>query len=651
IVAYLNWEYNQKFDAQHIRADELYRVNFYRITNGRPVSNGSCPMPLGDAVRGALPQVEQVIRYFPDGGNFKVGNEVFATSVAGVDPEFFDAFTFEMVVGDASAISDKSRILISSELQQRHFPGNTNPVGEVLTYVSGEERQEFVVAGVFAKPPQNSSFGDQAFVRYDNLMDMNGWQGNEWQLFNTTFLRIPDPAAVPAVESALAGYVDIQNTNKPDYKVDRFYLDPFKGMAVRAEKSDTWNHWTRDSLPLAAASAPGIMALLILLIACFNFTNTSIAIANRRIREIGVRKVLGSSKRQLVTQFLGENLLLTFLALLAGLGIAAILVPAYSRMWAFLDIQLDLFSNPQLLMFLAGLLTFTALVAGSYPALYVSSFQPTAIFRGSVKFSGTNALTRILLTLQFAISLIAIICGVVFAQNAQYQSRYDLGFDLDNVVYAYVKNERGFNNMRDAIQDYQGIDEIAGSRHNVTASWYTDPVRVGSTELDVDLLDVGADYLSAIGGTLTAGRNFREGSVTDAETSVIVNEEMVRQFGWDDPIDQRIVLRDTVALNVVGVVRDIYVDGALWDPLSPMLMRYALPAQYRYLTVRTAPGALSTVKAQMDAAWKQIFPDELPNVRVMDQERAQMLEVNTNIKTLFLFLGLVAVLLSVIGLF
>ena len=651
IVAYLNWEYNQKFDTNHVHADEIYRVNFYRVTNGYPVANGSCPLPLGDAIRGSVPQIDQVIRYYPASGNFRVNNEVFATSIGGVDPEFFDAFSFEMVAGDAGVLTDKSSILISTELQQRHFPDNPDPVGEVLTYVSGDERKDYRIAGVFVKPPQNNSFSNLAYVHYDNVLDINGLDGDEWEYFNSTFVRIPDPGGVAAVETALQAYVAVQNENKPDYKVDRYYLDPFAGMAVRSEKEGVWNHWFNQSLPSAAASAPGIMAILILLIACFNFTNTSIAIANRRIREIGVRKVLGSSKGQLVTQFLGENLLLTVLAMLAGLGIAAFLVPAYSAMWAFLDIELNLFGNPQLLMFLGGLLVFTALVAGSYPALYVSSFQPTAIFRGNVRFSGTNTLTRILLTLQFAISLIAIVCGVVFAQNAQYQQEYDMGFDLDHVVFAYVTDESGFNKMRNAIEGYDGIQEISGSQHNVTSSWYTDPIKVGTTEMDVDLLDIGAGYLSTIGAQIVEGRDFRDGSVTDAERSVIVNEEVVRQFGWDEPIGQRIVLRDTVALNVIGVVQDLYIEGALWDPLQPMLMRYALPADYRFIAVRAAAADVPAVKARMETAWAQVFPDALSNVRVMDQERAETLEVNANIKILFLFLGAVAVLLSMIGLF
>jgi len=651
IVAFLNWDYNAKFDAYHEKADKVYRINFVRITNGRPVKNGSCPLPLGKQIEEAIPQLGKVIRYNQVGGNFKVGNVLFRTTVAAVDPSFYDVFTFEMTAGDIAEMTDKRAILISEELKEKYFLDQTDPIGETLTYINGEQRIEYQVRGVFKKPPQNTSFFTQAYVHYDNVFDIEDWKEDNWALFNTTFVSVDDPGMVPQVERQLQDYVAIQNRAKEDYKVAEYYLDPFPGMAVRAEKEQLWNHWFQGSLPTAAAVAPAIMALLILLIACFNFTNTSIAIANRRIKEIGVRKVLGADRKQLVAQFLGENMLLSFMALIAGLLIAALLVPAYSAMWAFLDIKLNLLENSALLLFLVLLLLFTALVAGSYPALYVSSFQPTAILRGKVRFSGTNTLTRVLLTLQYAISLIAIIAGFIFSQNATYQDSFDMGFDSESVVFAYVNDEQGYLRMRNELRGYDQIKEIAGSSHCITSSWYTDPIKYESTELDVNIFDIGADYLSTIGATMAEGRNFAENSRTDMERSVLINEELARLMGWSDPLGKRILLRDTIALNVVGVVKDIFFQGGLWEPLEPMLMRYVDQSAFRFLSVRADLSDLNEVKALMDEKWRAAFPDELSTVSFLEEEKAESAEVNHNIKIMFVFLGSIAVILSAIGLF
>ncbi|MEO1259409.1 MAG: ABC transporter permease [Bacteroidota bacterium] len=652
IVAFLNWDYNDKFDAYHANTDNVYRVNFIRITNGRPIKNGSCPWPLGAEIKNSMSQVDQVIRYSPVGGNIRIGNEVFRTGITAVDPAFFDVFNFPMEAGQVEGVFDKQAIVISAELKAKHFPNNDNPVGEILTCIKGEKQVDFKIIGVFADPPKNNSFYEDAFIHYDNTVDLNGVAQDDWRSFNNTFVTVNNPANVAAVEQQLQKYVAIQNKAKEDYKVSEFYLDPFVGMAVRAEKEGVWNHWLSQSLPTAAASSPGIMALLILLIACFNFTNTSIAIANRRVKEIGIRKVLGSNRKQLIFQFLGENTLLVLMALGVGLLFSALLVPAYSAMWPFLEIELNLVENMGLLGFLIVLMLFTAFVAGSYPAFYVSNFQPTTILRGKVKFSGTNMLTRVLLTLQFAISLLAIISGFVFSQNATYQEEYDMGFNMETIVSAYVENEQGFTKMRNELMAYDKIKEIAGSQHSISSSWYTDPIRhESSEELDVSIFNIGTDYLSTVGATIVEGRDFKENSRSDMEGSVIINQELARTMGWADPIGKRIMLRDTVALTVIGMVQDIYFDGGLWEPLEPMLMRYVDQADYRFVSVRTNTEDLRSVKKLMDEKWAAVFPDKLSTVKFMDEEKADMALVNNNIKLLFIFLGVVAVLLSAIGLF
>lgn len=651
IVAYLNWEYNIKFDTNHLNAEEIYRVNFIRITNGQPIKNGDCPMPLGATIKGSISQVDEVMRYYPVNGNFKVGDDLFRTWVSAVDPNFFDIFTFNFISGNKAELSDKSRIFISSRIAKRHFKDVEDPVGEIITYINGDLRLEFIVGGVFERQPRNSSFFSDAYVHYDNVFDVTGWDRNDWSQFNSTFVTVKNPADLPEIEKQLQQYVEIQNRAKEDYKVHEYYLDAFVGMAIRAERDDMWNHWFNQSLPVAAAVAPGIMAILILLIACFNFTNTSIAIANRRIKEIGIRKVMGSSRKQLIAQFLGENILLTFFALLVGLLISFFLVPAYSAMWPFLDIELNLIENYELLAFLFILLLATGIVAGSYPAFYVSAFQPSSILRGTLKFGGTNNFTRILLTMQYAISLIAIISGFVFAQNAEYQRKFDMGFNMQSVVFAYVTNESGFDTFRNELEGYSKIKDIAGSRHCATSSWYTDPIKFESSEMDVSILDIGDNYLNTIDATLIDGRDFIKDSQNDVEQSVIINETLVNAFNWEEPVGKRIVLRDTVELFVVGVVKDIYIDGELWDPIEPMLMRYVRPEGYRFLSVKTDLNDIREVHDFMEEKWKEVFPDELSTVQYMDATRADSAEVNNNIKIIFVFLGIVATILSAIGLF
>jgi hypothetical protein len=226
-----------------------------------------------------------------------------------------------------------------------------------------------------------------------------------------------------------------------------------------------------------------------------------------------------------------------------------------------------------------------------------------------------------------------------------------MGFDLESVVFAYVNNESGYNTLRNELERHSKIKEIAGSRHSATSSWYTDPIKFEASEMDVSILDIGDNYLNTIDATIIDGRDFIKDSENDVEQSVIINETLVNAFNWEEPVGKRIVLRDTVELFVVGVVKDIYIDGELWDPIEPMLMRYVGPQGYRFLSVKTDLRDIREVHDYMEEKWKEVFPDELSTVRYMEETRADSAEVNNNIKIIFVFLGVVATILSAIGLF
>ena len=650
IVAYLSWDYNEKYDVQHVHAEEIYRVNFVRITNGFPRKNGSCPQPLGKTIEGSISGVDDVVRYFPTGGNFRIKDDLFRINVSAVDDNFLDVFTFPLISGNKEALKEKGKIIISSDIKDKYFPDH-DPTDELVTYINGTKRLEFIIGGVFEKMPQNSSFQFDAIVNYDNVFDIVDWKEDDWAQFNTTFVRVGNPDAVPQIEEDLQQYVEIQNRAKEDYKVNEYYLDPLPGMAIRAEQEQVWNHWFQGSLPTAAVIAPNIMAGLLILLACFNFTNTSIAIANSRLKEIGIRKVMGSQRSQLIAQFISENMFLAFLSLAVALLVAEFLVPAYNEMWPFLDISLNYLENVQFYLFLLLLLILTGLIAGSYPAFYVSKFRPAHILRGTLKYGNTSLFTRILLTFQFSISLVAIVSGILFTQNAEYQKNYDLGFDEETVVYARINDEDEFNALKQEIESNPKITKIAGSTHNFTSSWYTDPIKYRDEELDVILFNIGEDYLETTSATLLEGRNFIKDSQTDVENSVIINEELVRLFGWEKPLGERIILSDTIELFVVGVVRDVMLGGGLWEPVRPMLLRYTKPENYLILAAQASAADIKTVYEDMEAAWKKLFPNVLPNVNYMDYQIEEAVEVNTNIRTMFIFLGTVAAILSAIGLF
>ena len=274
--------------------------------------------------------VELSARYYHSWSNFKRDNDLFPANIAYVDPDFFQLFSFDFIAGNPSDLKDKTSVFISTGMAVRLFGSPDDAFGKTITQVYGTELKEVKVAGVFREPPMNSSFyreGGSAYLNFDNYKDEHkDVREDDWRGENTLFVQISDPNRVKNVHQQLQPYLKNNNKVREDFQFKEFVLRPLDnhGARDRAENvcGSTW-----VAPPFSAIIGSMVMGILILLIACFNLTNTSIAISSRRLKEIGIRKVMGSMRVQLIAQFIGETLFICFLALVLGLGLADILDP------------------------------------------------------------------------------------------------------------------------------------------------------------------------------------------------------------------------------------------------------------------------------------------------------------------------------------
>lgn len=651
IVAYFTYEFNSSFDSHHAQASSIYRVNSVREFQKELTSYGYVPIALGNVIKQNVADVDAVVRYSPGGGNFRIGDDLFNRGVAYVDPAFFKVFTFEFIEGNGD-LGDKGQICISDELAGKYF-GKEKALGKPMTQVldSGKTK-EYVVAGVFKLQPANSSFMEEAYSLYDNHFGTDpSYHENTWRYRNTLFLQIKDPSRIGAIQEQLKPYTENNNKIREDFIIRNFELQSFVGMAVSDSYNEKPGTWTREGSPLAAVVGCGMMGIFVLLIACFNLTNTAVAISSGRLKEIGIRKVMGSSRKHLIYQFIGETTFTCFMALLVGLALGEfILIPAFNELWPDLKLVTDYIGKPDFMIFIVCTLLFTSLLAGGYPAFYISKFQPTSILKGKLKFGGTNYFTRSLLTLQFMISLIGIVCAIAFTDNARFQRDFDLGFNKKGLIFTYVNNRSEYETYRNALVENPDIISIAGSEHHLYSSSYNDPIKHEDKEIEADILNVGEDYLTTVGLTLMQGRNFEKDSETDRKESVIITESVARRFGLTDAIGKEIIWMDTVKFYVVGVIKDIYNRG-LWEQMEPVMLRYGSKDKVNHILVNIPSDKLSSINKFMEAKWKEIFPNRLYNGRFMDEEMVEANTVNNNIVIMFVFLGVVALMLSATGLF
>ncbi|HUV00918.1 MAG TPA: FtsX-like permease family protein, partial [Bacteroidales bacterium] len=384
---------------------------------------------------------------------------------------------------------------------------------------------------------------------------------------------------------------------------------------------------------------------------CFNFANTSIATFSRRLKEIGLRKTFGGLRSQLVTQFMIETLIVCLLALFTGILIAEFLVPAYSSLWSYMSIKMIFAGYGFFWVFLLLLLLVTGFVAGVYPALYVSAFSPSAVLKGTSAFRASGKLSALLLTLQFAISVSALVMGIVFSKNAEYQNTLDLGYDRDRLVVVPIVPEN-YPSFSTEVVSNPNIILAAGTQNHIGFGSYRRPIKDEEKQLEVDVMDIGPDYAQAMGLRLVEGRLFDKLRVSaDREnSSIIVNQKFVKDFGWKEGSGKTVTLYDTTKLTIIGVVKDFYI-GGVWEEIEPAMLRLSASDRYNVLVVKANPGDLPGILEYLNQKWKSLYPNYVFGGRLQEGFMQEEKDINGSIMKVNFFLALIATLLSLIGMF
>jgi len=316
-----------------------------------------------------------------------------------------------------------------------------------------------------------------------------------------------------------------------------------------------------------------------------------------------------------------------------------------------MDITLSFKEYPELWIYLFLLWIIAALLAGMYPSFYISRFNPVFIFQDKLKIGGRNIFSKILLTLQFIISVLALVSGFIFSQNARFQDNLYLGYDKDNIIAIPVNNRSHFITYRDAIKSNPRIESIGESEEHIGWSNFIRSVEYQGVRYEVRALDIGDDYFQTMGLKLIDGREFPpELEQTDKEYSIIVNKKFVEEYGLQDPVGQRVMMNDTVPLYIVGVMENIYLFG-FWSKIEPMMFRRGVNDRMRTLVVRASEENLREVNQYLESEWKELVPNYPYEGVFQDDEMDEARDINKNIKNVYIFLAFIATILSAIGLY
>lgn len=594
--------------------------------------------------------VKEIIRYRNLYSPVKYGEKIFSKRIGYADPSFCDVFTFDIINGNENGLKEKGNILINERIANVYF-GKDDPIGKVISIVNDKNQETtFIVAGVFKNLLYNSSFRCELLTLLENFEDMWEIETEKWDSWvGATYLLIWDHNNISEINEQPKKYIAVQNDIREDWIITSFFTKSFK---KKADDKVVWASWQRSSMHPVAVTTTPIMAIFILIIAAFNFMNSSISFAGKRLKEIGLRKVFGGLRKHIIIQFLSENLIISLIAIVFGIFISGFLVPAYGSMWEGLELDLSFTDNPALVIFIFILWLFTAILAGAYPAFYISKFNPVKIFRDNLKLKNKNLLSRVLLGFQFFTSVMALVMGVIFAQNAVFQENIDLGYDKENLIILSMHNNNDYKPFEQVVKSNPKIEMYAGTNYHIGYGNYNRSIKYLDQQIETNIMHIGFDYLPAMKVKIKDGRGFNlENQSGDfAENNVIANEKFVADFGFDNPIGKTIYMNDILAMQIVGVFNDVYLYGA-WTLVDPLIYRLAQEEDFGRIVIRTSVQNMVEVNELLKNAWAELVPNYSYEGECQEELLEEAKDINNNIKIIFAFLAVCAIFLSVIGLY
>lgn len=605
IVVYAFMKADADIDRFHENKDRVFLATFNADRNGNLEEYGFTPAPLAKMLEQDQPHIEKVTRIKNSNVVVKFGDNVFYELVKKVDPEYLEMFTFPLKWGDPASLKDVNSVILSEAASIKYF-GEENPLGqEILMKFNRGEKKIFKVTGVAERFPEARIIDFDFLINFENArLDNPGFDSRDWQDYvAATLIQLDDPAAIGDVAAGMDKYKALQNPLESDWAISSFNFHSIHDLHYSS--ANIVNGISMDTTSAGRLVLP-IIGLLMMALACFNYINMAIASATKRLKEIGVRKVIGANKSRVIVQFLAENIFMTLFALLIGVILSAtIFIPWFG---GISGIQMNL--SPQdstLWAFLVSLLLFTGIISGAYPALYISRFQAVQIFKGSTRFGKQNPLTKVFLAFQLVLACITITGAITFMQNTQYQATRSWGYNQAETLYATVPNGQAHNQLAAVMSQNPDIKAMSGTTHHLGRGYSQAIVHVPDRKYEVIEMFVSPEYFETMGLPLKEGRTFEKATQSDQQ-AIVVNETFVRGLGLSQPVDH-IVTIDSTRFQIVGVVKDVHAYN-FGNPIRPTMFRVAVKDNYYFLTMRVRAGQQTKVLNDLKAEWLELHPEE-----------------------------------------
>jgi len=655
------------YDRYNEKADRIYRVDGDLHFGGNYWVIASVPEPMGAALKRDYPDVEQEVRFRQYGGMLvKKGQQnLQEDKVIYTDSTLFDVFTLPMIQGDPKhALVEPRSVVITESIARKYF-NSTDVVGKYLVV---NDTSNLKVTGVIKDIPQQSHFNFDFFISANK--SIQNWELDDWLSNNfNTYIVLKKGADPKKFESRFPHMVDKYIGPKAQaimhIDMDQFYksgnyvkytLTPLLDIHLRSNKSAELG--ANGSIQFVYIFST--IAAFILLIACINFMNLSTARSAGRAKEVGVRKVLGSTRKSLIRQFLIESMMVCFIALLLAVVIAIALLPLFNQL-AFKDLSPSLFGRPALIAALLGLTIIVGFLAGSYPAVFLSKFRPAQVLKGKLAAGFRSGWLRSgLVVFQFSISVVLMVGTIVIYRQLNYIHNKNIGFDREQVLVLQNTNalKESTAAFREDILKINGVQSATMTGYLPTANWrsdyplFKDASGDASKAASMQIWDVDENYVPTLGMQVVQGRNFSRDFPTDS-TGIILNESAARQLGWRDAVGKDLYALDNfpkpdlTRLHVVGVIKDFNFNS-LRDQVTPLAIRCR--RQNNRIAARISTRNTAGVISQIESKWKVMAPGQPFHYSFMNEDFDNLYRTEQETGKLCITFAVLAIFIACLGL-
>jgi len=610
------------YDQYHEKASRIYRIESDFTISQKHDQFAIVPIPMAPAMKLEIPGIETFCRFDEVGNSlFRYGDkEFYEEDFFFADSTVFDIFTYKLISGNPSKCLTEPFSIVISETIAKKFFGTENPMGLIMESGSG---RKYKVSAVMEDVPKNSHLHFDALLSASTLASIVGPDnfnsmepGRFWNIGVYTFLLLSENTTIESIHQNFKAVYD---------KYMKAVGDSFNASFNLMTTPLTETHFSKN---LSSDRPKGnmsyiyifsVVAIFILLIAAINYMNMATARSAKRAREVGIRKVAGAYKNQLIGQFLSESTILALISLFISILIVYLLLPDFNTL-SGKQLEFDLIRQPGLFLFILVVTLFIGLISGSYPAFYLSSFKPVTVIKGSSGDKGGKGglLRKILVVLQFSIAIIMIIGTLVVSNQLSFLRNKDLGFHKDNMIVLELQDSSFRSRVATFKEELLKNSNILSVTNSTGIPGNNGWIQVMRVEKDTARIDIAMiltivdyDYLKTYGIEIVEGRDFDKNMGTDAAEAVIVNETTVKEFGWGDKalgkkIHYGFELDGTGGrmLKVIGVVKDFHFNS-LHNKVEPIMMFLSDFNKY-YLSLRVNPGNFDATKEFVEAKWNEL---------------------------------------------